>query len=63
MASSSPTTYVMEEDEPSFQEEVDYSADSNDEEPEPDNEASNEPEDPPVHLDQLSDCETNHVKK
>ena len=26
VASSSPTTYVMEEDEPSFQEEVDYSA-------------------------------------
>ncbi|KAJ3604453.1 hypothetical protein NHX12_029193 [Muraenolepis orangiensis] len=48
---SSPTTYVMEDDEPSFQEEVDY---SNDEDVDPENE--------PVLLDQLSDCETNQKK-
>uniref|UniRef100_A0A8C5AYP2 Cytosolic carboxypeptidase 1 n=1 Tax=Gadus morhua TaxID=8049 RepID=A0A8C5AYP2_GADMO len=48
---TSPTTYVMEEDEPSFQEEVDYSADSNDDDPDPDVEASNEPEDAALHLD------------
>lgn len=29
--SCSPTTYVLEEDEPAFLEEVDYSAESNDE--------------------------------
>ncbi|XP_030215434.1 cytosolic carboxypeptidase 1 isoform X2 [Gadus morhua] len=60
---SSPTTYVMEEDEPSFQEEVDYSADSNDDDPDPDVEASNEPEDAALHLDTLSDCETANHKK
>uniref|UniRef100_A0A8C5ALU3 Cytosolic carboxypeptidase 1 n=1 Tax=Gadus morhua TaxID=8049 RepID=A0A8C5ALU3_GADMO len=63
VASSSPTTYVMEEDEPSFQEEVDYSADSNDDDPDPDVEASNEPEDAALHLDTLSDCETANHKK
>uniref|UniRef100_A0A8C5F6K4 Cytosolic carboxypeptidase 1 n=1 Tax=Gadus morhua TaxID=8049 RepID=A0A8C5F6K4_GADMO len=60
---TSPTTYVMEEDEPSFQEEVDYSADSNDDDPDPDVEASNEPEDAALHLDTLSDCETANHKK
>lgn len=54
---SSPTTYVMEEDEPSFLEAIDYSAESNDEDAEPENEhASEAPEIP----DQLSDSETNH---
>ncbi|KAM3867855.1 cytosolic carboxypeptidase 1 [Diretmus argenteus] len=60
VASSSPTTYVMDEDEPSFLEEVDYSAESNDEDPDPDNDHSNDVQDNPVHLDQLSDSETNH---
>lgn len=57
VVSSSPTTYVMEEDEPSFLEAIDYSAESNDEDAEPENEhASEAPEIP----DQLSDSETNH---
>ncbi|KAM4597564.1 cytosolic carboxypeptidase 1-like isoform 1-T1 [Polymixia lowei] len=60
VASSSPTTYVMDEDEPSFLEEVDYSAESNDEDPDPDNDPGNDPQENPVHLDQLSDTETNH---
>uniref|UniRef100_A0A3P8QCB0 Cytosolic carboxypeptidase 1 n=1 Tax=Astatotilapia calliptera TaxID=8154 RepID=A0A3P8QCB0_ASTCA len=39
----SPTTYVMEEDEPSFLEAIDYSAESDNEDAEPENEhASNE---------------------
>uniref|UniRef100_A0A8C4NRF1 Cytosolic carboxypeptidase 1 n=1 Tax=Dicentrarchus labrax TaxID=13489 RepID=A0A8C4NRF1_DICLA len=38
VVSSSPTTYVMEEDEPSFLEAIDYSAESNDEDAEPENE-------------------------
>ncbi|XP_056137454.1 cytosolic carboxypeptidase 1 [Lampris incognitus] len=53
---SSPTTYVMEEDEPSFLEDVDYSAESNDEDPDPENDLQENP----VRLDQLSDTETNH---
>uniref|UniRef100_A0A8C9ZMQ1 Cytosolic carboxypeptidase 1 n=1 Tax=Sander lucioperca TaxID=283035 RepID=A0A8C9ZMQ1_SANLU len=38
VVSSSPTTYVMEEDEPPFLEPIDYSAESNDEDAEPENE-------------------------
>ncbi|XP_029915053.1 cytosolic carboxypeptidase 1 isoform X2 [Myripristis murdjan] len=56
---SSPTTYVMEEDEPSFLEEVDYSAESNEEDADADDH-STDVFDNPVHLDQLSDSETNH---
>uniref|UniRef100_A0A668AX46 Cytosolic carboxypeptidase 1 n=1 Tax=Myripristis murdjan TaxID=586833 RepID=A0A668AX46_9TELE len=59
VASSSPTTYVMEEDEPSFLEEVDYSAESNEEDADADDH-STDVFDNPVHLDQLSDSETNH---
>ncbi|XP_046872539.1 cytosolic carboxypeptidase 1 isoform X2 [Hypomesus transpacificus] len=40
---ASPTTYVLEEDEPAFLEEVDYSAESNDEDP--DNDPDNDPQD------------------
>ncbi|XP_044051759.1 cytosolic carboxypeptidase 1 isoform X6 [Siniperca chuatsi] len=57
---SSPTTYVMEEDEPSFLEAIDYSAESNDEDAEPENEHGSEVHEIPDHLDQLSDSETNH---
>uniref|UniRef100_A0A668AJS6 Cytosolic carboxypeptidase 1 n=1 Tax=Myripristis murdjan TaxID=586833 RepID=A0A668AJS6_9TELE len=56
---TSPTTYVMEEDEPSFLEEVDYSAESNEEDADADDH-STDVFDNPVHLDQLSDSETNH---
>ncbi|XP_031712015.1 cytosolic carboxypeptidase 1 isoform X1 [Anarrhichthys ocellatus] len=59
VVSSSPTTYVMEEDEPSFLEAIDYSAESNDEDAEPENEHAIEVQENPIHLDQLSDCETN----
>ncbi|KAM9810611.1 cytosolic carboxypeptidase 1 [Neosynchiropus ocellatus] len=55
VASSCPTTYVMEEDEPSFLEAIDYSAESNDEDAEPENEHPSE-----VHYEQLSDSEANH---
>uniref|UniRef100_A0A665VGB2 Cytosolic carboxypeptidase 1 n=1 Tax=Echeneis naucrates TaxID=173247 RepID=A0A665VGB2_ECHNA len=57
---SCPTTYVMEEDEPSFLEAIDYSAESNDEDAEPENEHISEVHKNPDHLDQLSDSETNH---
>lgn len=57
---SSPTTYVMEEDEPSFLEAIDYSAESNDEDAEPENEHAANVLGNPDHLDQLSDSETNH---
>ncbi|XP_070760565.1 cytosolic carboxypeptidase 1 [Enoplosus armatus] len=60
VVSSSPTTYVMEEDEPSFLEAIDYSAESNDEDAEPENEHGSEVHEIPDHLDQLSDSETNH---
>ncbi|KAM8886501.1 cytosolic carboxypeptidase 1 isoform 3-T5 [Spinachia spinachia] len=60
VVSSSPTTYVMEEDEPSFLEAIDYSAESNDEDGEPEKEHGGEVQENPNHLDQLSDCETNH---
>uniref|UniRef100_A0A8D0D7G6 Cytosolic carboxypeptidase 1 n=1 Tax=Sander lucioperca TaxID=283035 RepID=A0A8D0D7G6_SANLU len=56
----SPTTYVMEEDEPPFLEPIDYSAESNDEDAEPENEHAAEVQGNPDHLDQLSDSETNH---
>ncbi|XP_029017014.1 cytosolic carboxypeptidase 1 isoform X2 [Betta splendens] len=57
VVSSCTTTYVMEEDEPSFLEAIDYSAESNDDDAEPENEHSSEVHE---HLDQLSDSETNH---
>ncbi|XP_029960613.1 cytosolic carboxypeptidase 1 isoform X3 [Salarias fasciatus] len=57
---SCPTTYVMEEDEPSFMEAIDYSAESNDEDGEPENEHAGEVHDNPDHIDQLSDSENNH---
>lgn len=50
----------MEEDEPSFLEAIDYSAESNDEDAEPENEHSGEVHEHLDHLDQLSDSETNH---
>ncbi|XP_058492634.1 cytosolic carboxypeptidase 1 [Solea solea] len=54
---SCPTTYVMEEDEPSFLEAIDYSAESNDEDAEPENEDGGEVQKIPDHL---SDTDTNH---
>nr|XP_046243545.1 cytosolic carboxypeptidase 1 isoform X2 [Scatophagus argus] len=57
---SSPTTYVMEEDEPSFLEAIDYSAESNDEDGEPENEQGSEVQENPDLHDHLSDSETNH---
>uniref|UniRef100_A0A673C426 Cytosolic carboxypeptidase 1 n=1 Tax=Sphaeramia orbicularis TaxID=375764 RepID=A0A673C426_9TELE len=57
---SCPTTYVMDEDEPSFLEAIDYSAESNDEDAEPENEHGSEAHENPDHLDHLSDSETNH---
>lgn len=51
---SCPTTYVMEEDEPSFLEAVDYSAESNDEDAEPENEHQSD-----VQYEPLSDSEAN----
>lgn len=53
---SSPTTYVLEEDEPRFLEEVDYSAESNDE---PDIDLANNIGDyePSLQEDGLSDSE------
>ncbi|XP_043916833.1 cytosolic carboxypeptidase 1 [Protopterus annectens] len=53
---TSPTTYVLEEDEPRFLEEIDYSAESNDEQ-EDLNDAVGE-YDPCVQEDELSDSET-----
>ncbi len=47
----------MEEDEPSFMEAIDYSAESNDEDGEPENEQGCEVHENPDHL---SDSETNH---
>ncbi|XP_067378274.1 cytosolic carboxypeptidase 1 isoform X3 [Channa argus] len=60
VVSSCPTTYVMEEDEPSFLEAIDYSAESNDEDAEPENEQGSEVHEIPDHLDQVSDSESNH---
>ncbi|XP_026177502.1 cytosolic carboxypeptidase 1 isoform X4 [Mastacembelus armatus] len=60
VVNSCPTTYVMEEDEPSCLEAIDYSAESNDEDAEPEHEHGSEVHEIPDHLDQLSDSETNH---
>ncbi|XP_073321930.1 cytosolic carboxypeptidase 1 [Pagrus major] len=57
VVSSSTTTYVLEEDEPSFLEAIDYSAESNDEDAEAEIEHVCEILENP---DQLSDSETNH---
>lgn len=58
-SSSCSTTYVLDEDEPSFLEAIDYSAESNDEDAEPENEIASEVQENPEHLDQLSDSEAN----
>ncbi|MBN3275342.1 CBPC1 carboxypeptidase, partial [Polyodon spathula] len=50
----SPTTYVLDEDEPPFLEEVDYSAESNEDADVNDNAADN---DPCTQEDTLSDSE------
>ncbi|KAF7659266.1 hypothetical protein LDENG_00001000 [Lucifuga dentata] len=55
VVSSCPTTYVMEEDEPSFLEAIDYSAESNDEDAEPENDHCSEVQDNSDHLEHLSD--------
>ncbi|XP_041855884.1 cytosolic carboxypeptidase 1 isoform X2 [Melanotaenia boesemani] len=55
-AVSCSTTYVLEEDEPSFLEAIDYSAES-DEDAEAENELAGEVNE---NQDQLSDSETNH---
>lgn len=60
LSSSCSSTYVMEEDEPSFLEAIDYSAESNDEDAEPEHERSGEVLEHPDHIDQLSDSETNY---
>ncbi|XP_068616800.1 cytosolic carboxypeptidase 1 [Brachionichthys hirsutus] len=60
VVSSSPTTYVMEEDEPSFLEAVDYSAESNDEDVEPESEQGGEVSENPNHQDHLPDSDANH---
>uniref|UniRef100_A0A8C5ELS2 Cytosolic carboxypeptidase 1 n=1 Tax=Gouania willdenowi TaxID=441366 RepID=A0A8C5ELS2_GOUWI len=52
MGSICTTTYVLEEDEPDFLEAVDYSAESNDDDIEPENEPGT---DVPENTDQLSD--------
>ena len=57
---SSPSTYVMEEDEPSFLEPIDYSAESNDEDGELENEPGSEAHENPDHHDPLFDPETSH---
>ncbi|XP_060927657.1 cytosolic carboxypeptidase 1 isoform X2 [Limanda limanda] len=57
---SCSTTYVMEEDEPSFLEAIDYSAESNDEDTEAENELGSEVLKNPEHHDHLSDSEMNH---
>lgn len=51
---------MLEEDEPSFLEAVDYSAESTDEDAEPETEQSSEVQKNPDLLDQLSDSETNN---
>ncbi|TMS03784.1 Cytosolic carboxypeptidase 1 [Larimichthys crocea] len=57
VSTSSTTTYVLEEDEPSFLEAIDYSAESNDEDAEAETEQCIEVLENPDHL---SDSETNH---
>lgn len=59
-SSSSSTTYVLEEDEPDFLEAIDYSAESNDEDGEPENEQADDVLENPEQQEQLSDSETNH---
>uniref|UniRef100_A0A3Q2NZ41 Cytosolic carboxypeptidase 1 n=1 Tax=Fundulus heteroclitus TaxID=8078 RepID=A0A3Q2NZ41_FUNHE len=55
---SCTTTYVLEEDEPSFLEAIDYSAESNDDDDaEPESDLCGEVQE---SLDQLSDSESNH---
>uniref|UniRef100_A0A3Q3X522 Cytosolic carboxypeptidase 1 n=1 Tax=Mola mola TaxID=94237 RepID=A0A3Q3X522_MOLML len=56
----SPSTYVMEEDEPSFLEPIDYSAESNDEDGELENEQGSEVHANPNHHDPLFEPETSH---
>lgn len=60
-SSYSPTTYVLDEDEPRFLEEVDYSAESNDE---PDIDLANTAGDfePPLQEDGLSDSEISRTR-
>lgn len=53
LSSSSPSTYVLEDEEHSFMEEVDYSAESGDE---PDN----DPDAADPHDNRLSDSESNN---
>lgn len=60
LSHSSPTTYVMEEDELAFLEPIDYSAESNDEYAEAENEHVSEVHENPDHHDPLSDSETSH---
>ncbi|XP_038161728.1 cytosolic carboxypeptidase 1 isoform X2 [Cyprinodon tularosa] len=55
--SSCTTTYVLEEDEPSFLEEIDYSAESNDDDAEPESDFCGDVQE---NFDQLSDSENNH---
>lgn len=50
----------MEEDEPSFLEPIDYSAESNDEDGELENEPGSEAHENPDHHDPLFDPETSH---
>lgn len=57
---SSPTTYVMEEEEPAFLEPIDYSAESNDEYAEGDNEHGCDNQETTDDHDPLSDSETSH---
>lgn len=57
---SSPTTYVMEEEEPAFLEPIDYSAESNDEYAEGDNEHVGHNQEAADDHDPLSDSETSH---
>uniref|UniRef100_A0A3B3Y2G5 Cytosolic carboxypeptidase 1 n=1 Tax=Poecilia mexicana TaxID=48701 RepID=A0A3B3Y2G5_9TELE len=57
--SSCTTTYVLEEDEPSFLEAIDYSAESNDEDAEPESDVCGDGQE---NFDQLSDSETIHRK-
>uniref|UniRef100_A0A3Q2CIK7 Cytosolic carboxypeptidase 1 n=1 Tax=Cyprinodon variegatus TaxID=28743 RepID=A0A3Q2CIK7_CYPVA len=56
-SNSCTTTYVLEEDEPSFLEEIDYSAESNDDDAEPESDFCADVQE---NFDQLSDSENNH---
>lgn len=51
---------MMEEDEPDFLEPIDYSAESNDEDAEAENEHGSDVHEAPDHHDPLSDSETSH---